>query len=443
MNEEELQRYLQLRSQGASHEDAISRIRGRAGVTGKVSDTLRGILSGASKVVPGAASGLGFVARKAGEATGIESLERAGRGTEEFSRYARERAERYYDPRGAAGRAGEFVGRLGGEVAFAVPSIMAGGAGLARVAPSVANLGQGSAVQRALYGVAVEAPLTAAQAARTASEGGNVPLDVLLNVAGSGIGGALTRSRARPPATTVADEPAEEAVRETVEQAAEAAPRVSRREADLRIQEAAGRAEQPREIPEIRTAEPLVAPVGPRRARTPEEQARRMEELRESQRKVDERRLMEERERELEAIRAAEEVRPAAPEGIEVVRPRNVIPEETISGRRELAEGARSALERSSAGEAVEEVLDEVAARSVDEALQPIVDVLQETETAGGIILPRRTLGPRTPERQARIDETLGRAQESELRRQQVRESAERAELLREENRRRDRKSVV
>lgn len=393
MNEEQRQRYFALRDQGRSHEEALGIIFGRAGLTGKVSDVARGGLTGLAQLLPGAAGGLGYAARKAGEATGLESVERAGRAVQEFSTEAAERARRYYDPRGPAGRAGEIGGRIAGEVALAVPTIGLSAAGLARFAPSVASrLSQGSRVSRALYGVATEAPLTAVQAARTASEGGNVPLDIALNLAGSSVGGLLTKPR--QVATRAVPEVAEQAARETVEEVAEETPTITLREAQERLARASEEAPA-REIPEIRTAEPTVVEPQPRKPIDERELASRREAAQRSRRSIDERRELEERAEELAAQRRAAGLETAGPSGLEVVSPRNVIPESDVAARREIAEQARREAEILATRESVEGFVDDI----VEEVVPAVRETVEEVPPEPSRIIPAgfRT---RTPEQE-------------------------------------------
>lgn len=149
-----------------------------------------------------------------GELTGSSGLR-------SWAREAERGAEEYYAPEGFAGTAGQFVGRGIGELAtsLGVAGVLGKGlraaTGASKAAQAARYLGEGvekgSALQRALANVAVNAPIDVAQGAYAKqglvadTQGGAILENMLLSGAGGALSGALDARRA---ARTAAQQPA-------------------------------------------------------------------------------------------------------------------------------------------------------------------------------------------------------------------------------------------
>lgn len=151
------------------------------------------------------AQGLGVGATKAGTSliggTGwllgkVPGLEGVGEKMERGAGYIESDVEDFLEPEGAAGKAGEFVGRLGGEVLSTVGTLGLGKLGLARFAPgalsTIRGVTGGSRAASALGAVAAESPLSLARAASWSEEKGTgFGQELAMEVAGSALGGAF------------------------------------------------------------------------------------------------------------------------------------------------------------------------------------------------------------------------------------------------------------
>ena len=226
MDREEIERrYRELRQQGLSHEQASDRIRqmasasrapapSRTGATrsseqparpepegrGAIEEFARGSALGLTQAGTSAAQGLGWLGRQAGRLIpGRDPIERAGGALEESARNLEGRAEEYFDPRGTAGGAGQFLGRLGGEIGTSVATLGLGKAGLARYAPRALQAAQravGGSRLRSAAASAVVDPLQYARAGAMASEGRDFGSELAIEALGGAVGGALTPFRA-------------------------------------------------------------------------------------------------------------------------------------------------------------------------------------------------------------------------------------------------------
>lgn len=155
-----------------------------------ISEATRGLATGITQAGTTSLEALGTL-------TGSERLER-------FGRRATEQAEEYFDPRGTAGKIGQTIGRVGGEIGT---SLIGGGAVLkgAKAIPKVATALRGmTATQRALAAGAAGIPVDVLQGAKE-EEGILLPGragSIIENVALGQTGSLLAARRAGVPAET-------------------------------------------------------------------------------------------------------------------------------------------------------------------------------------------------------------------------------------------------
>ena len=212
---DEIEIYLAWRNQGLSHQEALSRAeRGQRpsvqttaptpepeeeeegeGFLGATGEFAEGLGLGATRAVTSLGEGTGWLLQR-GDLPGISSL---GRGLEDVSERAEDIAENLFTPEGKAGKAGEVIGRIGGEVGTTIGTLGLGRAVLpARALASIGRATQGSKLRSAAGVVAAESPLSFARAASWSQDRGTgFGQELALELAGSALGGAFLGSGVR------------------------------------------------------------------------------------------------------------------------------------------------------------------------------------------------------------------------------------------------------
>jgi len=192
------EQYDALRRSGLSHREAMdviyesgdSRDGGDGGFLDAAKEFSQGLAVGATKAGTSLVGGTGWLLGK------VPGLRGIGEGLESGAEYVESGVEDFFEPEGTAGKAGEFVGRLGGEVLSTVGTLGLGKLGLARFAPgalsTIRGVTGGSRAASALGAVAAESPLSLARAASWSEERGTgFGQELAMEVAGSALGGAF------------------------------------------------------------------------------------------------------------------------------------------------------------------------------------------------------------------------------------------------------------
>ena len=119
-----MQQRLALRRAGLSEEqaDLVLNEAGRGnreaqGILASIGEFAEGVALGGVRSVTSLGEGLGSL---------LSPVPFVGRGLKRLSRRTERGAERLFDPEGGAGAAGEFVGRLGGEIGTTIGTLGAG-----------------------------------------------------------------------------------------------------------------------------------------------------------------------------------------------------------------------------------------------------------------------------------------------------------------------------
>ena len=192
-----------LRRQGLSHEEALKRSRPRRrrggnpeGKLDALGEFAEGLGLGASRAVTSLGEGTGQIL----DFLGADEL--GGNITEKFQDLESE-AEQYFTPEGTAGKAGELIGRLGGEVGTTIGTLGLGRAASLRLAPdalkAVRNFTQGSKLKSAMAATVAESPLSVARAASWSEEQGTgFGRELGIELAGSALGGAFAGKAQMP-----------------------------------------------------------------------------------------------------------------------------------------------------------------------------------------------------------------------------------------------------
>lgn len=218
---DELEIYLALRDQGLSHQEALlqagqqrrSPIQRTAPTPQGTAPTLEpreeegeGFLGATGEFAEGLGLGAIRAGTSLGEGTGwlmqrggLPGISDLGEGLEGVSKRAEDAAENILTPEGKAGRAGELIGRIAGEVATTYGTLGLGRAVLpARALTSIGRATQGSRLRGAAGAALAESPLSFARAASWSQDKGTgFGTELALEIAGSSLGGAFMGSSAR------------------------------------------------------------------------------------------------------------------------------------------------------------------------------------------------------------------------------------------------------
>ena len=164
------------------------------GILDSIGEFAEGVALGGVRSVTSLGEGLGSI---------LSPVPFVGRGLKRLSRRTERGAERLFDPEGGAGAAGEFVGRLGGEIGTTVGTLGLGKAITASRFPAQYARFQkyisGSPLKGAVGATVAESPLSVLRATSYAQERGtDFGYELGMEVAGSALGGAFVGRRTRP-----------------------------------------------------------------------------------------------------------------------------------------------------------------------------------------------------------------------------------------------------